>query len=126
MLNITKVDNFPELTRSGRVSGELQGIINALLDSANLGDRFALSGIEPGKAYNSMQQRIRSQAKKLNLKIVIRYDADDLKLYFRASHMVAPAIFVDVNPVTVDENVVNEEVKVSDVKGIKSSKVSVK
>ena len=138
MLNITKVDNFPELTRSGRVSGELQGIIDALLDSANLGDRFALSGIEPGKAYNSMQQRIRSQAKKLNLKIVIRYDADDLKLYFRASHMVAPAVLVDVIPmVAVNDNPVDQddfydegvkatEIKASDVKAIRTGKASVK
>jgi hypothetical protein len=39
-----------------------------------------------------------------------------------------PAIhFVDVVPmVAVDENIVNEEVKSSDVKGIKSSKASVK
>ena len=85
MINLTKVDNFPELTRSGRVSEELQQIIDALVASSTNGDRYALSGIKAGKAYNSMQQRIRAQAKKLNLKVVIRFDADDEKLYFKAT-----------------------------------------
>lgn len=88
MVNLTKVDNFPELTRSGRVSKELQAIIDALIESANTGDRFALTGIKAGKAYNSMQQRIRAQAKNLNLKVVIRFDAENEKLYFKSSRSV--------------------------------------
>ncbi len=104
MINLTKVDKFPDLTRSGRVSAELQQIIDALIASSNSGDRFALSGIQPGKAYNSMQQRIRAQAKKLNLKVVIRFDADDQKLYFKA---------------TSNENA-KTEIKASDVKSIKT------
>ena len=70
MISINKVDNFPELTRSGRVNTELQEIISALIESANTGSKFALSGVEPGKAYNSMQQRIRAQSKKLNFKVI--------------------------------------------------------
>jgi hypothetical protein len=85
MVNLSKVDNFPELTRSGRVSEELQAIIDALIESANTGDRFALTGVKAGKAYNSMQQRIRAQAKNLNLKVVIRFDAENEKLYFKAN-----------------------------------------
>lgn len=112
MISISKVDTFPELTRTGRVSNELQQIIDALNTSASNGDRFALSGIQPGKAYNSMQQRIRAQAKKLNLKVVIRFDADEQKLYFKA---------------TSNGNV-KTEVKTSDVKAIKTqtSKVTTK
>lgn len=86
MINLDKVENFPELTRSGRVSEELQQIIDALVSSSTNGDRYALSGIQPGKAYNSMQQRIRAQAKKLNLKVVIRFDATEQKLYFKATN----------------------------------------
>lgn len=112
MINLSKVDHFPEVTRSGRVSNELQQIIDALNTSASNGDRFALTGIQPGKAYNSMQQRIRAQAKKLNFKVVIRYDANDQKLYFKA---------------TSNGNA-KTEVKTSDVKSIKTqnSKVTTK
>lgn len=112
MINISKVDTFPELTRTGRVSNELQQIIDALVASSSNGDRFALSGIQPGKAYNSMQQRIRAQAKKLNLKVVIRFDADEQKLYFKATN----------------NGNVKTEVKTSDVKSIKTqnAKVSTK
>jgi formate-dependent phosphoribosylglycinamide formyltransferase (GAR transformylase) len=105
MINLSKVDSFPELTRSGRVSEELQQIINALVSSSENGDRFALTGIEAGKAYNSMQQRIRAQAKKLNLKVVIRFDASEQKLYFKA---------------TKDNNSVSN-IKASDVKAIKTA-----
>lgn len=125
MFELSKVDNFPELTRSGRVSDELQGIIDALLQSASNGDRFAISGVHPDKPYNSLQQRIRAQAKKHNLKVIIRYDADDLKLYFKASPMGLAK-----NPVARGEEVISDiatdattetsEVKTSDVKGIKS------
>lgn len=85
MINLTKVDHFPELTRNGRVSEELQAIIDALVESSNTGDRFALTGVKSGKAYNSMQQRIRAQAKNLSLKVIIRYDAQQEKLYFKAN-----------------------------------------
>lgn len=107
MIELTKVDTFPELTRSGRVSNELQQIINALVESANKGERFALSNIEAGKAYNSMQQRIRAQAKKLNYKVIIRFDAENNKLYFKATAMNTAKVAV-------------EEVKTSDIKAIKT------
>ena len=109
MINLSKVDNFPELSRSGRVSNELQQIINALHESANNGDRFALTGIEPGKAYNSMQQRIRAQAKKLNFKVVIRFDANEKKLYFKATSENANT-----------QTTAKTEVKTSDIKAIKT------
>lgn len=84
-INIQKVDNFPEISRSGRVSEELQMIIDALNESVLSGDKFCITGVEKGKAYNSMQQRIRAQAKKLNYNIVIRFDAETQSLFFKAS-----------------------------------------
>lgn len=117
MISISKVDSFPELTRSGRVNGELQGIIDALLASANNGDKFALSGVEPGKPYNSMQQRIRAQAKKLNLKVIIRFDAESKTLYFKASRATGAEKF-DVMPMNDSEDGLH--VKASDVKSIKA------
>lgn len=107
MINLNKVDTFPELTRSGRVSGELQKLIDALVDSANNGSRFCLDGVEQGKAYNSMQQRIRAQAKKLNFKVIIRFDAEASRLYFKASkangqEMTPIADIVSVEPITTE------------------------
>lgn len=84
-ISIEKVENFPEISRSGRVSGELQLIIDALVESANTGEKFCIKGVEKGKAYNSMQQRIRAQAKKLGYNIVIRYDAIESALFFKAT-----------------------------------------
>ena len=117
MFNLSKVDTFPELTRSGRVSNELNQIIDALIASAENNDKFALTGITAGKAYNSMQQRIRAQAKKMNFKVVIRFDAQEEKLYFKASKET-------IASVNVEETVPNE-VKSSDIKSIKSNATKV-
>lgn len=84
---LNKVDYFPEITRQGRVSEELQQIKDALDESADNGERFCLSGIEPGNAYNSMQQRIRAQAKRMGLKVTIRFDSDAGDLYFKATRL---------------------------------------
>ena len=126
MINLNKVDNFPELTRSGRVSGELQLIIDALVDSANNGSRFCLDGVEKGKAYNSIQQRIRAQAKKLNFKVIIRFDADACKLYFKASRANGQEKF-EVQPMIEDApmQVQQEVVTTSDAK-IKTATVKAK
>lgn len=102
-INIEKVENFPEISRSGRVSEELQMIIECLNLSAKTGDKFCIKGIEKGKAYNSMQQRIRAQAKKLGYNIVIRFDATDNSLFFKASMMTSDMSSVnakEVNAVT--------------------------
>lgn len=124
MINLSKVENFPELTRSGRVSSELQSIIDALVESANNGSRFAISGVEPGKSYNSMQQRIRAQASKLNFKVVIRFDADDQKLYFKASKASGQPMVpvMNENEINNDANieVTNTEAKASDIKSVKT------
>ena len=103
---LNKVDNFPEISRSGRVSEELQAIINALNEFVNSGDKFCIDNVLAGKPYNSMQQRIRAQAKKLNYKIIIRYDAESHKLYFKASRMGNEKVSV------------NETVKAKEVTGV--------
>jgi hypothetical protein len=87
MISIQKVEKFPEISRSGRISEELQLIIDAIKQSADSNEKFCIKGVEKGKAYNSMQQRIRAQAKKLGYNIVIRFDADESSLYFKASKM---------------------------------------
>lgn len=89
MINIQKTENFPEISRSGRVSEELQAIIDSLHESAKTGDKFCITGVVKGKAYNSMQQRVRAQAKKLGYNIVIRYEADTESLFFKATSLNA-------------------------------------
>lgn len=121
MFSIEKVESFPEITRSGRVSEELQMIIESLTSSANNGERFCISGIEEGNAYNSMQQRIRTQAKKLNLKITIRFDKAESKLYFKATRMSA----VKTDVVSLSEESDKNGVKASSVKGVRTAKKSV-
>ncbi len=100
MISIQKVENFPEISRSGRVSEELQMIIDALNESVKTGEKFCITGIEKGKAYNSMQQRIRAQAKKLGYNIVIRFDALESKLFFKATQNKDAKTSVTANNVT--------------------------
>lgn len=91
MFSISKVDYFPEITRQGRVSEELQQIVDALHNSATNGERFCIDGVDSGNAYNSMQQRIRAQAKKLGYKVIIRFDKNENKLYFKATSATGSA-----------------------------------
>lgn len=81
--NIKKVDSFPEITRTGRTSAELQMIIEALHSSNKNGENFSILNIEEGKKFNTMQQRIRAQAKKLNYKVVIHFSRSESALYFK-------------------------------------------
>lgn len=83
-IKMNKVESFPEITRAGRQSEDLQAIVNALHESVNSGQKFSLS-VEPGNPYNSMQQRIRAQAKKFGYKIIIRYDSATKTLFFKAN-----------------------------------------
>ena len=107
-LKMNKVENFPEITRAGRQSEDLQAIIEALHESVKTGQKFSLT-VEPGNPYNSMQQRIRAQAKKLNFKVVIRFDANEKKLYFKATSENANT-----------QTTAKTEVKTSDIKAIKT------
>jgi hypothetical protein len=96
-ISMKKVDSLPEISRVGRQSEELRMIIDALKESAKSNAPFRLDGIKAGNSYNSMQQRIRAQAKNLNLKVVVRYDAKNEALYFQASNSgnVKPVVKTD-------------------------------
>lgn len=81
--NISKVETFPEITRTGRTSAELQMIIDSLHASNKNGENFRIGDIEEGKKFNTMQQRIRAQAKKLNYKVMIHFSRQESALYFK-------------------------------------------
>lgn len=82
-MEIKKADKFPVISRTGRTSAELQMIIDTLVLSSNTGSPYSITSIEAGKKYNSMQQRIRAQAKKLGLGVEIHFDKTNSTLYFR-------------------------------------------
>lgn len=86
-LKLKVVDKIPEISRSGRTTPELLMIIEALNNSVKLNQSFRLDGIEPGNPFNSMQQRIRAQSKKLGYKIAIRYDSSEKTLFFKATKL---------------------------------------
>ena len=99
-LKMNKVDTLPEIARAGRKSEELNMIIAALNESAKDGNSVRIDGIKAGNAYNSMQQRIRAQAKKLGYNIVIRFDATDGSLFFKASGNVSSENTVNAKEVS--------------------------
>jgi len=105
---MNKVEDFPEITRSGKQSEDLQAIVSALHESASSGQKFSLF-VEPGNAYNSMQQRIRAQAKKFGYKIIIRYDSVKKELFFKANR--GGNAFVTVNEAPSLKNKVTTAVK---------------
>jgi hypothetical protein len=107
-MQINKAGNFPVIARTGRTNAELQQIIDTLVLSSEDGQAYSITGIQAGKKFNSMQQRIRSQAKKLNLVVQISFDRVNETLYFRV-------------PGKNDAEVtVSRTVKAKDVKNVKT------
>lgn len=104
-LEITTVDTFPQISRSGRTSAELQQIIDSLIESSKSGKTFVIANVEAGKKFNSLQQRIRAQAKKLELRVMIHFDKNEGKVYYKS-------------PVV---NTKKTEVAAKDIKSVKSN-----
>jgi RNase H-fold protein (predicted Holliday junction resolvase) len=109
-MQIQKASNFPVISRGGRTSAELQQIIDCLVQSSENGQAYSIVGIPMGKKYNSMQQRIRAQAKKLNLQVQIHFSKQDETLYFRVPQ-------ASDSEVTIEKNT---SVKTKDVKSVKT------
>lgn len=82
-LEITSVDNFPQITRTGRTSAELQQIVDSLMESSKTGKTFVIANVEEGKKFNSLQQRIRTQAKKLEFKVMIHFNKNERNVYYK-------------------------------------------
>lgn len=82
-LEITSVDTFPQITRTGRTSAELQQIVDSLMESSKTGKTFVIANVEEGKKFNSLQQRIRTQAKKLELKVMIHFNKNERNVYYK-------------------------------------------
>lgn len=82
-MQIKEASSFPVISRSGRTSAELQMIIDTLNLSKQSGKPYSIEGVQAGKKYNSMQQRIRAQARKINVSVEIHYNKETETLYFR-------------------------------------------
>ena len=113
---VNKVDKLPEISRAGRKSEELNMIIDALKQSVNSNAVFNIVGIKPGNAYNSMQQRIRAQAKKLGYKIVIRFDSTTDALFFKATRIGNVKNTTEIGVTAVN----NLSAKSSEITGVKT------
>ena len=109
-MEIKQADKFPVISRTGRTSAELQMIIDTLVMSGKTGSPFSITNIEAGKKYNSMQQRIRAQAKKLGLNVEIHFDKTNSTLYFR----------VPVSP-DIENAKIPNTVKAKDIKNVRSA-----
>jgi hypothetical protein len=84
MVSIKKIEDFPILTRTGRQTEEVIMVREALKASIdNDYEAFELEGI-PKDNYNSWQQRIRTQAKRLGINVEVRFSAENGTLAFRA------------------------------------------
>lgn len=113
---MNKVDTLPEIARAGRKSEELNMIIAALNESAKDGNSVRIDGIKAGNAYNSMQQRIRAQAKKLSYKIVIRFDSTTDALFFKATRIGNVKNVTETGITAVN----NLSAKTSEITGVKT------
>jgi hypothetical protein len=82
-MQIKEASSFPVISRSGRTSAELQMIIDTLNLSRQSGKPYSIEGVQAGKKYNSMQQRIRAQARKIDVSVEIHYNKETETLYFR-------------------------------------------
>jgi len=89
MVSISKIDDFPAVTRAGRSTEEVVMVRDALKESLeNDHSPFELKGVTKD-AYGSWQQRIRTQAYKLGVNVEIRFSADEETLAFRTKELKA-------------------------------------
>lgn len=83
-LIIQEVSEFPVIHRT-RSNEDLNKIVDSLHESASTGKVYSIQNVEPGNAYNSMQQRIRTQSKKYGYRVAISFDKVNCVMYFKAA-----------------------------------------
>ena len=74
-------------------------IIDALHASSRNEQAFSIPSIRDAKECNTLQQRIRNEAKKLNYKVMIHFNKDEGALYFKVSPRTE-----ELNTFTYSEN----------------------
>ena len=83
-MSIIKVDALPEITRQSAASGLILEIREALEESLDNGQAFKIDDLFEDKDFHNMQQRVRTQARKLGMNASVRRAKDENALYFIA------------------------------------------
>ena len=83
-MGITKAEGLPDITRITIASELILEIRDALLESAETGQAFKVDELIDDKTFHNMQQRVRTQAKKLGMNASVRRAKDEDALYFVA------------------------------------------
>ena len=83
-MSIIKVDTLPEITRQSVASGLILEIREALNESFDTGQAFKIDDLFEDKDFHNMQQRVRTQARKLGLNATVRRAKEEHALYFMA------------------------------------------
>jgi hypothetical protein len=89
MLDIVEVDEFPAPVRKGgkRQSEE----VTAIIENLKTGNGFKIANVGGDKAFNTLQQKIRSAAKKAGIKVTISHQGDDLFFQDKEAYLAAKA-----------------------------------
>ena len=83
-MGITKADRLPDITRLSIASELILEIRDAILESSETGQAFKIDELVDDKTFHNMQQRVRTQARKMGLNASVRRAKDEDALYFVA------------------------------------------
>lgn len=83
-MSIVKVDALPDIVRHSVASGLILEIREALTESIKSGQAFKIDDLLEDKDFHNMQQRVRTQARKLGMNVSVRRAKEENALYFVA------------------------------------------
>ena len=83
-MGITKAEKLPEITRMSNASELILEIRDALKESLDSGQAFKIDELVDDKSFHNMQQRVRTQAKKMGINASVRRAKEEDALYFVA------------------------------------------
>ena len=81
---ITKTEFLPDITRQSVSSELILEIRECLLDSLNNSTPYKIDDLTDDKEFHNMQQRVRTQARKLGVNVTVRRAKGEDALYFQA------------------------------------------
>ena len=83
-MGITKAERLPDITRMSFASELILEIRDALQESLEQGQAFKIDELVDDKSFHNMQQRVRTQAKKMGINASVRRAKEEDALYFVA------------------------------------------
>ena len=101
---ITKTEFLPDITRESISSELILQIRECLLDSLKNNTPYKIDDLSDDKDFHNMQQRVRTQARKLGINVTVRRAKGEDALYFQAiDDLKSGAKTVDVGNDDSDE-----------------------